>query len=80
MTSCDCICHSDGMNSCTMCMDKHTGKETAGYLIDQRLNGFFIDRDSDGKVKNLIFSFDSAELIISWDKEKDSFKFSIKAG
>lgn len=68
------------MNQCILCGDYHKLEDFAkspGFLIDQKLDGFFIDRDNNNNIKNLIFQFERAEFIISWDKEKDSFKFSV---
>ena len=52
-------------------------KISPGFLIDQKLTAFFLDRADDGTVKNLIFVFEKSTLEISWDKKKDSFKFSV---
>ena len=52
-------------------------KISPGFLIDQKLTAFFLDKTDDGKVKNLIFVFEKSTLEISWDKKKDSFKFSV---
>ena len=53
-------------------------KISPGFLIGQKLTAFFLDRADDKTVKNLIFVFEKSELEISWDKNKDSFKFSVR--
>jgi len=52
-------------------------KISPGFLIDQKLTAFFLDRADDGSVKKLIFIFEKSTLEISWDKKKDSFKFGV---
>ena len=65
------------MPFCVKCEKKHPKELSAGYLIDQKLTGFFLDRDQDKNVKNLIFVFEKSELTVSWDEEKHTFKFAM---
>ena len=54
-------------------------KTSPGFLIDQTLEGFFIDRiDNTDIIKNLIFVFSKATLTVSWDEEKNTFKFTVQ--
>jgi len=52
--------------------------EEPPVLIDQKLEAFFVDKKPDtNEVVNIILVFEKNQLVIGWDKEKDTFKFSI---
>jgi len=80
---CQCKCHFDGMNNCAECLKYHTLEEqhrqSPGFLIDQTLEGFFMDKLTGTEIiKNLIFIFSKATLTISWDDKKNTFKFTVQ--
>ena len=75
--TCECICHEKDMPFCVMCEKKHPKELSAGYLIDQKLQGFFMDKDKNGNIKQLLFIYEKSDLTISWDHEKNTFKFTM---
>jgi len=48
-----------------------------GKLIDQKLIGFFFDRDSDTHIRKLIFAFEENDFEIVYDEPNHTFKFTV---
>jgi hypothetical protein len=59
---------------------ENTQKDTLnpGKLIDQKLLGFFFDREQEGqRIQKVIFDFEEHQLQIKWDVVNHTFMFGV---